>query len=76
MTIYPLTHSDGPLTGKKDKRYTIALEYCGYVEPRYVLRFCDRWIMCSLDVSGATLTAINHNSERMSFYNQLAKEEA
>ncbi len=29
---------------KKDRRYSIAQEYCGYDTPRWVVRFCDDWI--------------------------------
>lgn len=28
---------------KLDGRYAVALEYCGYAEPRYVARFCGVW---------------------------------
>lgn len=28
----------------KDKRYTIQREWCGYSTPRWVVRFCDRWV--------------------------------
>lgn len=31
---------------KKDSRYTITLEYCGYETPMQVLRFCDEWVAC------------------------------
>lgn len=29
---------------RRDKRYSIALEYCGYDTPRHVARFCGEWI--------------------------------
>lgn len=28
---------------KKDRRYTINREYCGYSKPRWVVRFCGVW---------------------------------
>lgn len=31
---------------RKDRRYTVRLEYCGYVQPRHVARFCGEWIGC------------------------------
>lgn len=30
--------------GNQDKRYSVALEFCGYETPRYVARFCGDWI--------------------------------
>ena len=32
------------LDGKKDNRYTVTREWCGYSTPRYVARFCGSWI--------------------------------
>ena len=29
---------------RSDKRYTIALEYCGYPTARHVVRFCGQWL--------------------------------
>lgn len=50
MTIYPRTHADGTLKGKKDKRYTVALEYTGDLsgKARFVLRFCDKSMSATL----------------------------
>ena len=39
--MHPVNH---PLTGKPDKRYTVATEYTGAAEPQYVVRFMDEWI--------------------------------
>ena len=40
-------------TSKHDKRYTIAREYCGQVEPQYVARFCGEWLGRSANKSDA-----------------------
>lgn len=29
---------------RKDRRYTVAREYCGDKEPRWVTRFCGEWV--------------------------------
>ena len=29
---------------KLDSRYTVALEWCGYDQPRNVARFCGEWL--------------------------------
>lgn len=29
---------------RRDRRYTIAREYCGYAQPRHVARFCGDWL--------------------------------
>ena len=65
--IYPRTHNHGALKGKKDKRYTITLEYDGHIsgKPRYVLRFCDKYIEGFQDIPSATLRAVNHHAEFM-----------
>lgn len=34
------------LSPDKDARYTINLEYCGYVKPKYVVRFLGEWVSC------------------------------
>jgi hypothetical protein len=33
-----------PGTRRPDARYSIAQEYCGHAEPRFVARFCGEWI--------------------------------
>lgn len=37
----------------KDRRYSIEREFCGYVGPRFVARFCDEWIGQSETKEGA-----------------------
>lgn len=48
-----------------DKRYTITVEYCGYPEPRYVLRFCGDFIAQSLSRASLTARAVGHNAVRL-----------
>ncbi len=60
MKQYPVTHA----SGGADKRYSVALEYCGAPGQRYVARFCDEWIGQSLDYPGAVLKAVCHNAIR------------
>ena len=47
-----------------DKRYTITKEFCGYSEARYVLRFCDEWIMQSQFYSTALVRAVGESAKR------------
>jgi hypothetical protein len=47
-----------------DSRYTIAMEYCGYAEPRYVVRFCGQWVGQSANRSDARQIAESHNRAR------------
>lgn len=66
--MFVRTHSDGKLKGKKDKRYTVNLEWVGEVKPRYVLRFCDDYVGDFSSVPAATLRAIGHHAEMMGAY--------
>lgn len=58
---YPIRHDDGAI----DKRYSVALEHCGFAEKRLVLRFCGDFLGGFSDISGATLRAINHKAHRL-----------
>ena len=49
---------------KSDPRYTIDLEHCGHPQPRYVLRFCNEWIMQSPHYSACVVRATGHKAER------------
>ncbi len=46
----------------KDKRYSINLEFCGYAEKRYVLRFCGDFIAQSKFYDTMLLRAIGHRA--------------
>jgi len=63
------THRLGHVTYpiRKDERYEITREYCGYVEPRLVLRFCGKWIAQTNGGPGElVMRAVQHNCDRMS----------
>lgn len=49
---------------KDDPRYTLTREYCGYSEPRYVVRFCDDWVGQDKTKAGATMLYIAHSDAR------------
>lgn len=38
-----------------DKRYTIAKEFCGYAEARYVVRYCGEFVASHVDYETALL---------------------
>lgn len=57
----------------QDKRYSISLEWCGYPEQRYVVRFIGDWIGQSKKPSGAILKSIFHQDKRM--YNLLTPKQ-
>lgn len=47
-----------------DKRYSIALEYCGQTSQRYVLRFCGEFIAQSISRASMVTRAVGHNAQR------------
>lgn len=59
MKQYPITNN-----GQPDTRYSINKEFCGYPEPRYVLRFCGEWIGQSRFYSSVLTLAVGHNAKR------------
>jgi hypothetical protein len=58
MATHPIKHSDGTV----DKRYSVALEWCGHSKQRLVLRFCGEWIDSFSNMPQATLRAIGHRN--------------
>ena len=54
----------------KDGRYTVEREYCGYVDPHWVVRFCDDWVGHFVNREDAERAATEHNRERMKEYDQ------
>ena len=38
---------------QRDRRYAVRLEFCGYAEPRYVVRFCGEWLGQALSYAAA-----------------------
>lgn len=60
MKLHPVHHDDGSL----DRRYSIEKEFCGYPEPRFVVRFCGDWICQSPYYTAAVMRAVGHNMQR------------
>jgi hypothetical protein len=48
-----------------DGRFSIRLEWCGYETPRWVARFCERWIGQRGTEAEALALATSWNNERM-----------
>ena len=48
----------------KDDQYQIALEYCGYATPKYIVRFCGEWLgVVNSKIDGHILIE-QHNEQR------------
>jgi hypothetical protein len=52
-TFYPI---------KSDSRYSIAKEFCGYPEKRFVLRYCGEFVAQSLSYSAMVVRAVGHKA--------------
>lgn len=50
---------------KRDKRYTVTFEFCGYVDPKWVVRFCGDWVDTSTTKSAAYCVAYTHAENRL-----------
>jgi hypothetical protein len=48
----------------QDKRYSVALEFCGQSQAKYVLRFCDNITKVCDTLNDAILEAIFHQDDR------------
>lgn len=48
----------------RDKRYAVALEFCGYPEPRWVARFCGEFIGQSRFQASAWMLCAGHDAKR------------
>jgi hypothetical protein len=48
-----------------DGRFSIRLEWCGYETPRWVARFCERWIGQRGTEAEALALATSWNNDRM-----------
>ncbi len=44
MSSIHLRHPPLRQDGKRDRRYSVAREYCGCSTPQWVVRFCGDWI--------------------------------
>jgi hypothetical protein len=49
---------------RSDQRYTITKEFCGHVEPRFVLRFCGEWVMQSQFYANVLIRAVGDSAMR------------
>lgn len=52
-----------------DARYTVAKEFCGYVNWMYVARFCGEWIGAYNTKAEAEQACKDYEQKRMSPYN-------
>jgi hypothetical protein len=48
----------------QDARYSVALEFCGQSQAKYVLRFCDNITKVCDTLNDAILEAIFHQDDR------------
>jgi hypothetical protein len=48
----------------QDARYSVALEFCGQSQAKYVLRFCDNMIKTCDSLNDAIFEAIFHQDDR------------
>lgn len=48
--------------GKRDRRYSIAREYCGYSKAQWVVRFCGHWIGRSSNRRSACAIAVRYQA--------------
>ena len=48
----------------QDKRYSVALEFCGQSQAKYVLRFCNEMIKTCDTLNDAIFEAISHQDDR------------
>lgn len=49
---------------KTDSRYSCIKEYCGYAEPRWVVRFCGQWLGQSFNKPIAQAIIVAHQQTR------------
>lgn len=56
--LYPVTREDG----KPDRRFTVQKEPCGHLEPRFVLRFCDNFVMQSPFYDACVVRAVGYRA--------------
>lgn len=48
----------------RDRRYTLAREWCGFLRPQWVVRFCDAWVGCAPSRGLAVEIRDAHAAER------------
>lgn len=47
-----------------DSRYTVAREFCGHAEPRFVVRFCGDWVGQRTTYPAAVTLAVGEAARR------------
>lgn len=60
----PSLHHPRHHTGNRDRRYSIAREYCGFKKPQWVVRFCGDWIGRAARRPDALSIALGHQASR------------
>ena len=53
---------------KRDKRFQINQEFCGYKQAQYVLRFCNGFVGCKPTLNEAWDLAHDWNMRRIGIY--------
>ena len=64
---------NAPYNIKRDRRYTVAREWCGYPEARFVARFCDKWLGQAPTEAEAYRIAQTHEDQRQADIAGLAR---
>ncbi len=49
---------------RRDRRYQIRREYCGYVRARHVVRFCGEWLGQASNRAAAEAVVAAHKTAR------------
>lgn len=57
---------------RRDRRYAIAREYCGFERPRHVVRFCDDHIGAATSRPKAIAIARQHAAVRVALIEGIA----
>ena len=58
---------------RRDRRYTINLEYCGHARRRHVARFCGAWLGQAASRTAALAVATAHAVLRNAILDGLAR---
>ena len=58
---------------RRDRRYTINLEYCGHARRRHVARFCGDWLGQAASRTAALAIATAHAALRNAILDGLAQ---
>ena len=58
---------------RRDRRYTVNLEYCGHARRRHVARFCGDWLSQAASRTAALAIATAHAALRNAILDGLAR---